>query len=552
MKRKRDPDLDKKENQNRSTRKKSEVEEPNVSLLFPVRGRARSSSGGYPSSASSGKNNKKPNGSLPSSHQDLSLMEQLEETKRDFQHNFSLEVSRLRKTLQNLNRELRQLQDDLPNQRENVRQILQTREQISSFQEKLNFLLSGKCKALLNKRLKEFHAPHRIDPMQCRPLPSPAQQPIVASASSRTPPPPPLAQFSPPIARTIPQEKEFEQNRLMTKLGFYQPNPRPPKRPRTMEHNQVDDDMLLDEEDPLFSHVNIQHRFQKKNNKSTSSSATAFIASKRIHARKDEAIPAEYDINNILYIPKTHSEAIQSAAAQLDIFSLPTSGGLQQNPPSLNAIAKQRLFCKCGIPMFDKYDIGKIFCIQCGTSSDWQDMLPTYPEENQPRVPPVHTKKNSQISSALNPFRPVPFVPLTSLPFDCLRRDRQLQVIHSRRPTAPENVKSVFQKHGLAKAFFHYRNQITTHFTGIPPPKYLLPEEDASLTNRLQKKPSIIADFRTYGKRCMLEKFQSGQETLNLLEYIEKYHPPTNPSSTCHDVVPEPEILEDDNEVDEI
>ena len=104
------------------------------------------------------------------------------------------------------------------------------------------------------------------------------------------------------------------------------------------------------------------------------------------------AIPPEYDIANLLYLPKNYSENIHLQAQAMNSKDKTTNQNIQNNC----------LFCDCGLPMMDKYEVGKFFCLDCGLTREFQENLTTFQEEPTPRASNGHTKKNSQISSNLN------------------------------------------------------------------------------------------------------------------------------------------------------
>lgn len=528
------------------------------SVLFPIRSRNRNSGsvyGGVPFAVDTEGGKKRSvhssNQNSLSVHQELSLMEQLEENKRDFQSRSDQEVAKLQRELKQFTREIDFLAHHLTQNRENVRQILQKQEEAKKIKTKLDFILSGKCRQLFAQRLNELTAHHRIEPVLSGRTPiiplstsiphsSISRHGIVPSRDPQKNPVQDLKEKDLDLDRDPDRDRDLE-NQLMKKLGFHS---------QSKMTSRKKPDLFLDESDPLFSHLNTDMNYiqpplftsppvGKKKNKvvpdSTKSSGLFEI----------DSVPPEYDIANVLYLPKSHSACIQAAASQSlpdhafssgqqSVMNLSNNHGLSStstitatsaNGSALGRVS--RLFCACGQPMLDKYDTGKIFCLQCGLSREFQDMLPTYSEENQLRSTPVHTKKNSQISAVLNPFRRIPFVPLPELPFTVLRKERQPQIIRTRKPVNDEQVKNALQKHGLAKPFYPYRNQITTHFTGLPPTQYLTAEKDAYWTSTLQKKPQYIAEYRAYCKRPMLEKFQSGGASLNLIDYLDKMHPPT-------------------------
>jgi len=500
------------------------------SYLFPTPNRARTfstSSQPNPVSKSKKSSTKAGSGSANSNNgnsntQELSLMEQLEEAKKDFPQNFHKEVQYLKQKKKELEDEVYHLQEKLVTNREYIRPVLQKKEMLQQLQNKLNFLLSGKCKELWLQRINEFTEHHRLNPVLN------SKEIIVKKEEPSNPPN---------------ENQEIDMDAMLRKkLGF----DAPPKL-SIKERSKL----LLDETDPFFSHVNVNGDWGKRKKLDAILEMQDALRLKKckpesnddeVHFRKveDHVIPPEYDIANLLYLPKNHSACIQAAA--LDVPAQPSSGSNSLAPGDKNALLNRyRLFCNCGIPMMDKGDIGKIFCIQCGLSREYQDTLPLFSEDAPVRPTTVHTKKNSQISAVLNPFRRNPFLGrLPETPFDCLRKERQTQIIRTRKTSNDEQVKNSIQKNGLAKTFYPYRNQITTHFTGLPPSQYLTPEKDAYWTSTLQKNPSLIANYRAYTKRPMLEKFQSGDANLNLLQYLEKMHPatevsvssPRSPSST--------------------
>jgi hypothetical protein len=495
------------------------------SVLFPLRSHIRRPSAGTALSMVDGKTHKIPEKkttSQPNSNlQELTLIEQLEEIKKDYQVNFNKEVANLRQEKKQIQLELDILYKKLPENREYVRQVLQKQEVLQKLEEKLVFLLSGQCKKLLLQRFNEFNQYHRLDPV------------ALTEEKKKTHLPPPAPSKAKPNPTNSSAQKGNDEVLLMKKLGF-ESDAKEDRRQTCRKRKK----MFLSESDPFFSHLNCTPDAPLLTASTDTKSIKSPIVKQSVSPVAESVfpakIPAEYDIANILYLTKNHAACIQAAATQPSVESC-DNNLIQQNGSN----TRYRLFCNCGLPMLDKYDVGKVFCIQCGLSKEFQDMLPTYSEENSVRPATVHTKKNSQISAVLNPFRPIPFVSLPERPFDCLRKDRQIQIIKTRKPINDEQVKNILQKNGLAKPFYPYRNQITTHFTGLPPSQYLTPQKDSYWTSTLQKNPSLIAKYRMYCKRPMLEKFQSGGNTLNLIDYLEKMHPPAPSAMEGHEILHE-------------
>jgi hypothetical protein len=439
---------------------------------------------------------------------ELSLLEQIEERKKDFTRNFEKEVQRLNHEIHEASRTLKTLQNGVGLHRESVRAILQTEARLGDLRHKLDFLKSGKAAHLLQQRIEEFNASHRMRPI------------------APQPPKPILSLTSPSIRREA--RSTDTEARLREKLKLDQA---PSLEDEKWKEATLAKHMLT-EDDPYFSNLNDQStqrelRFEKDVKRSQEHPQSVIKHIKRVDVKepKENDIPPEYDILNALYLPKSHLACIQAAATQVDEPVKPApqlgpQGGAQ--PQVQQSLRQQYLFCSCGLPMLDKQDMGRIFCY-CGLSRVFRDIGQPAADEPVSRPTPVqNNKKTSQVSSSLHEYKPMPWVKVPDHVFSCLQKEQNLQILRSRRPISGEQIKNTLHKNGLAKTHYPHRHQIATHYTGQPPPRYLTPEEEAHYVGKLQKDPSAVSRWKLSGKRPMLERFQSGVDSMTLLEFIDQ------------------------------
>ena len=93
---------------------------------------------------------------------DQSLLEQIDEKKKFFQPNLVSEIQRLEAERKDLSKKLGFWSSLMETNREYVRTVLQTKEQLRVIDIKLTFLKSGQCNKLLEQRIQELSKPQKL------------------------------------------------------------------------------------------------------------------------------------------------------------------------------------------------------------------------------------------------------------------------------------------------------------------------------------------------------------------------------------------------------